>query len=318
MKAAAIDRFGPPSVLKMHTLPVPEIDSTEVLIALHSAGVGIWDAMIRKGEWAEGDETFPLVLGTDGAGEVVACGSRVRRVAVGDRVWSYAFENPKGGFYAEYVAVDADNVARIPKNLDMMQAGAGAVTGLTALQGIDDHLEVKRGETVLVFGASGAVGTLAIQFARRRGARVIATASGEDAKKLVLDLGADVVVDARRPDPAAVIEAVAHDGIDAALVLTGSRVLESCLDHVLPRGRIAYPNGVEPAPKKRSNRRVIAYDAAVGPREWAALDRAATAAKLRVPLAEVDPLANAPKAHQRIEKGHVVGRIDLRIRDGRA
>ncbi|MDB4933307.1 MAG: Bifunctional protein: zinc-containing alcohol dehydrogenase [Labilithrix sp.] len=318
MKAAAIDRFGPPSVLRIHTLPVPEIDANEVLIAVHSAGVGIWDAKIRDGEWAEGNEEFPLVLGTDGAGEVVACGSNVRRVDVGDRVWSYAYENPKGGFYAEFVAVNGDNVARIPKVLDVLHAGAGAVTGLTALQGIDDHLEVKKGDTVLVVGGSGAVGTLAIQFARRRGARVLATATGADAQKLVRELGAEIAFDLRRPDPAGVLEAIAPDGIDAALVLAGSPALESCLDHVRRGGRIANPNGVEPPPKKRPNVRVIAYDAEVGPREWADLERAAVAAKLRVPIAEVDPLAKAPKAHERVEKGHVLGRVDLRIRRDQA
>src|SRR5689334_5699366 len=91
MKVAAIDRFGPPSVLTLHELPVPEIDDNEVLIALDTAGVGIWDAEIRDGTGAEEKSRFPLVLGTDGAGQVVARGSGVRRVALGAKVWSYAY-----------------------------------------------------------------------------------------------------------------------------------------------------------------------------------------------------------------------------------
>src|SRR4051812_29336397 len=160
MKAAAIDRFGPPSVLTLHTVPTPQPGDGEVLIALYAAGVGVWDADIRGGWWPQGKPKFPLVLGTDGAGTVAARGKGVRRFKLGDRVWAYEFISPKGGFYAEFVAIDAEHAARVPESLDLLHAGASAVTGLTALQGIDEHLGVREGETILVFGASGAVGTL--------------------------------------------------------------------------------------------------------------------------------------------------------------
>src|SRR5262245_1887087 len=108
MKAAAIDRFGPPSVLKLHTLPVPEPGPREILIAIHTAGVGGWDESIRDGSWrpSPGRPKFPLVLGTDGAGIVVRTGARVRRFRVGDRAYAFASDNTKGGFYAEFVAID--------------------------------------------------------------------------------------------------------------------------------------------------------------------------------------------------------------------
>ena len=218
MKAAAIDRFGAPSVLKTRTLPVPECGPDEVLIAMQTAGVGVWDAKFRDGDWAEGKTRFPLVLGTDGAGFVVAKGKRVRRFDVGDLVYAYRYQNPKGGFYAQFVAVDVKHVAHIPPQLSLAEAGAGSVTGLTALQGIDDALGVKKNETVLILGASGALGTLAVQFAKRRGARVIAGASGRDGAALVLQLGADAAFDARRDDAAERFKAAAPDGIDAALV----------------------------------------------------------------------------------------------------
>jgi len=222
--------------------------------------------------------------------------------------------NSRGGFYAEYVAVDADHVGRVPRRLDLLQAGAAAVTGLTALQGIDDVLEVSRGETVLVFGASGAVGTLAVQFARRKQARVVGTASGSDAMRLVKRLGADVVVDGRKKDAPARLRALVPEGIDAALVLASSGSLEPLLDLVRPGGRVAYPNGVEPEPRRRKRIRLEAYDATPGPREFAKLERAIQEAKLRVPIAAVFPLALAARAHAHIEKGHVLGRIVLRVR----
>jgi NADPH:quinone reductase len=317
MKAAAIDRFGPSSVLTLHELPVPRIGPGEVLIALHAAGVGYWDVRIRDGSWAEGRVRFPLVLGTDGAGYVVAKGARVRRLRVGDRVWACAYGNPKGGFYAEYVAVDADSAARAPSEVDLLQAGAGAVTGLTALQGIDDVLGVRRGETVLVFGASGAVGTLAVQFARRRRARVIGTASGRDAIALVRRLGADEVIDARSEDALERLRSLAPEGLDAVLALAGGERLERLLDLVRSGGRVAWPNGIEPEPRRRRGVTLRAFDAMSGPQEFARLKRAVSEAGPRVPIANAFPLSDAAAAHARVEEGHVLGRVALRIRPGR-
>lgn len=311
----AIDKFGPPSVLKRRTMPVPRPGPSEVLIAVRAAGVGIWDAKIRDGEWAEDDVQFPLVLGTDGAGVIAECGERVRRFDVGDEVWAYQYGNNKGGFYAEYVVVDADNVTALPKGLTMAEAGAGAVTGLTALQGIVDHLHLRAGETVMIFGASGAVGTLAVQFAAKyRHARVIAIASGAKAKGLLEKLGAEVVIDGRKRDAVDRVAAAAPNGLDAILALAGSKVLNDSVKLVNRGGRVAYPNGVEPAPRKRAGVRSIAYDAKVSTMSLAQLDRAVEATKLVVPIAATYPLSQASKAHVREERGHVVGRIALTMR----
>ena len=198
MRAAAIDRFGGPEVLTIHSLPVPRPDPDEVLIAVHTAGMGSWDADMRGGWWPEGRPKFPVVLGTDGTGKVAAVGSRVRRLQVRDKVYAYSFNNPKGGFYAEYVAVPTANVAPVPETLDLRRAGAIATTGLTALQGIDDALRIRAGEALIIHEASGGVGTLAVQFAKARGARVLATASGQDGVKLVRRLGADMAIDGHR------------------------------------------------------------------------------------------------------------------------
>jgi NADPH:quinone reductase-like Zn-dependent oxidoreductase len=314
MRAAAIHHFGPPEVLTIHELPVPTIETNEVLIALHTAGVGSWDADIREGWYPEGEPRFPLVLGTDGSGTIAAVGSRIRRFKLGDRVYSYGWNNPKGGFYAEYVAVLAEKVGPVPKRLDLEHAGAVPTTGLTALQGVDDTLHVKKGETVILHGASGGVGTLAVQFAKLRGARVLATASGDDGVAMVRRLGADEAVDGRRADIMAAAREFAPGGAHAVLALAGGDSLERCLDVLRAGGRCAYPNGVEPEPEKRPGIDMMSYDAVAGVREFERLNRAVESAKLQVPIAAAYALEEAAKAHERLAEGHVLGKIVLRIR----
>ena len=315
MKTAAIDHFGPPSAIKVYQQPVPKPGPGEVLIRLDTAGVGSWDTAIRDGSWRPPGRTkFPVVLGTDGAGVVVAKGARVRRFRVGDRVYAYEFGNPKGGFYAEYVAAKSEHAARVPRRLDPLQAGAAAPTGLTALQGIDAMLHLRRGQTVLIFGASGAVGTIAVQLAKRRGARVLATASGRRAAMLVRRLGASAVVDARRNDVADRLRKLAPEGIDAALAFAGGESLERCLDLIRPGGPVAFPNGIEPAPpRRRKTIRRIAYDMTASPRWFKRLERSIAEAPIHVPIAAVFPLTQAAKAHERLARGQILGRIVLRV-----
>ena len=314
MRAAVIDSFGGPEVLKLGTVPVPELDPEEVLIAVHTAGVGSWDADIRGGWWPQGSPRFPVILGTDGSGNVAAVGSRVRRFKVADKVYSYSWLNPKGGFYAEYVAVAAENVARMPKRLDLRKAGAIPTTAFTALQGVDDALQIKREESVIIHGASGGVGTLAVQFAKLRGARVLATASGADGKALVRRLGADIAVDGKQEDIVATARRFAPEGIDAVLAFAGGNALEECIHTLRRGGRVAYPNGVEPGPEEQRTITIKTYDAVPGVREFERLNRAVDAARLKVPIAAAYPLAQAAKAHQRLAKGHVLGKVVVRIR----
>ena len=315
MSAAAIDRFGGPAVLKIHTLPVPRVGADEVLIAVHTAGVAGWDADIRRGYWPEGRPRFPLVLGTDGSGRIAATGSRVRRFRLGDRVYAYSFANPKGGFHAEFVAVRAERVGRVPRPLDLRRAGAIGTTGLTALQGVDDALHVKRDEAIIVHGASGGVGSLAVQFAKLRGARVLATASGPRGLVLARRLGADAVVDGHRGDIAAAARRFAPEGVDAVLAFAGGKPLARCLDALRRGGRLAYPNGVEPVPRKRRGIRGEPYDAMAGIREFERLGRAVTAANLKVVIASSYRFADAARAHERVARGHVLGKVVLRIRE---
>jgi len=304
--AATIDRRG---VVSIREIPVPSVGRREVRIAVDTAGVGSWDSAMRP----EGSNRF-LVPGSDGAGVVAAIGTRVRRFRPGDRVYSYSYQNRKGGFHAQQVVVDAKKAARVPRRLDLKSAGAIATTGLTALQGVDDALRLRKGENVIIHGASGGVGSLALQFAKSRGARVLATASGRDGLALVRRLGADAAVDGKRENLLAAARRFAPNGVDAVLAFAGGKSLARCLDALKKRGgRFAYPNGVEPPPRKRRGVKTTAYDGMPGVREFERLNRAVAAARLKVPIAKTYSLSRAAAAYELV-KGHVLGKIVLRIR----
>lgn len=314
MHAAAIDRVGPASMLKIHELPLPKVGPDDVLIALDTVGVGTWEPSQRSGEWGVEGARFPLVLGSDGSGTVVARGSRVRRFRPGDRVYAFHFGDDGLGFDAEYVAVPAAHVAHIPRRLDLRRAGAAPSVALTALQGID-ALDVRRNDGIVIVGASGNVGMFAVQFAKHRGARVLAIASGRDGVALVRRLGADVVIDGKRDDVEAALEEFSPGGIDGVLGLAGGDVLTTCIDALRRGGRVAYPNGIEPPPRKRRGYRFISYDARAGVREFAKLNREIEKAPIAIPIEKEYPLERAAEAHRRVEKGHLLGRVVLRVRE---
>jgi len=309
MKAAAFDRFGGPEVLHTETLPVPELKPSQVLVRLDSAGIGEWDPYVRSGEIELGARRFPRVIGNDGAGEVVAVGDEVERFRVGDRVYAYSLE---GGFYAEYIALGEYAVAPIPQGLSTEEAGALGADGVTALRGLDDQLHLEPGQTLMVYGASGGIGHLAVQLGKRMGARVLAVASGADGVELVRKLGADAAVDGKRDDVARAVRAFAPDGLDAALVLVHGRSLDPALASMRKGGRVAYPNGVEPAPRAPEGVTLLAYDGEPSPDAFERLNRLIAAGPFHVELGRVYRLEDAPQAHREIGQHHL-GKLALRI-----
>ncbi len=309
MKAAAFDRYGGPEVLHTETLPVPRPGGKQVLVRLDSAGIGVWDPEVRSGEIELGPSGFPRIIGNDGAGEVVAVGDGARRFRAGDRVYAYSME---GGFYAEYVALDEDAVAPIPPGLSAEEAGALGADGVTALRGLDDQLHVAAGQALMVYGASGGIGHLAVQLAKRMGARVLAVASGRDGVALVRKLGADAAVDGKRGDVARAARDFAPGGLDAALVLVHGESLGPALAAVRKGGRVAHPNGVEPAPSAPEGVTVLAYDGEPSPDAFERLNRLVAAGPFHVELGRVYPLEDAARAHREIGKHHL-GKLALRI-----
>ncbi|MCK8501858.1 MULTISPECIES: NADP-dependent oxidoreductase [Myxococcus] len=315
MKAAAIDRFGGPEVLDTRTIPVPQVGPGEVLIQVETAGIGQWDPSERAGEmegYKPGKTSFPHVLGTDGCGTVAAVGDGVKNLKVGDKVYAFGFLNDKGGFYAEYTAVKASDTAPIPKGLSAEQAGVLAADGITALQGVEDTLKVGKGTTLLVYGASGGVGHLAVQLAKRLGARVLAVASGSDGVELLKKLGADKVVDGRADDVVKAAREFAPDGLDAALVLAGGDKTNQALSCVKSGGHIAYPNGVEPEPKGNDGVKVSSYNGEANSQVLARLNSLIESGPFHVEVSQVFRLDEARDAHEAVGKHHL-GKLALRI-----
>jgi NADPH2:quinone reductase len=314
MHAAAIDRFGGPEVITLHTLPVPEVDPDEILIRVEAAGVGVWDPYEREGGFAQMSDTepkFPYVLGSDAAGTVVAVGTDIHRFREGNRVYAFTLGNPKGGGYAEYVAVKADNASLIPDNLPTDQAGAMPVDAITALRGLDDTLGLTEGESLLIFGAGGGLGHLAVQLAKRMGARVFAVASGDDGVALAGQLGADAVVEGHRDDLAAAARAFAPEGLDAALLTAGGAAAEQALTALHEGGRVAYPNGVEPEPQGRPGLIIRSYDGTADPQVIEKLNRLIVSGPFVVHIAQTFPLDQAAEAHRTLDT-HYVGKLALR------
>jgi NADPH:quinone reductase-like Zn-dependent oxidoreductase len=309
MKATVIDRYGGPDELHVANLPVPEPKADEVLIRLASAGIGVWDAEVRAGEFEIGERRFPKVIGNDGAGEVVAVGSRVKRARVGDRVYAYSME---GGFYAQYVALKQDSVATLPSGLSLEPAGALGADGITALRGLEDTLHLERGEKLLVFGASGGIGHLAVQLAKHLGAQVFGVASGEDGVALVRRLGADQAVDGKHGAVVDALRAFAPEGLDAALVLTGGKGRDAALEQVKKGGRVAYPNGVEPEPAAARGVTVRGYDGDASPEAFDRLNTLIGRGSFHVEV-KFYPLEEAAQAHRDLEKHHL-GKLALRMR----
>jgi len=315
MRALALDKFGGPEALKIQNVSIPQIDAQEVLIRVEAAGVGAWDPFEREGRFVEITgikPTFPYVIGTDGAGTIAAVGKDVNRFKEGDRVYAAALANPKGGFYAQYAAVKADNVSLIPGHLTIEQAAVLPTDGFTALVGLEKVLGLKSGESLMVFGASGGIGHLALQLAKRLGARVFAIASGDDGVQLAKKLGADKAVDGRSDNVLNAAREFAPNGIDAALVTAGGERTDRVLSAIRKGGRIAYPHGVMPEPTAPNGVEIEAYDGEGGRALIDRLNALINSGPFEVHVDRTFRLEDAGKAHKALTEHHL-GKIALRI-----
>lgn len=313
MKAVVIDRYGSPEVLQEREVEKPSPQGDRVLVRVHSSSVNPVDWKIRQGDLQLlSGFRFPLLLGCDFAGVVEAVGSEVSQFQIGDEV--YSFTNPLGGgAYAEYVSVPAASLALKPHNMTFEEAAAVPVAGLTALQGLVDEGQLRPGQKVLINGASGGVGTFAVQIAKAMSAEVTGVCSTKNLE-LVQSLGADRTIDYTQHNFTQ--DTVQYDLIFDAVA---KRSFSACQNILQPQGIYvstlpAFENLgamvqslIFPGKKARF---ILAKPI---PRDLNALRELIEAGKVRSIIDRTFPLSEIAAAHTYSETGRTVGKIAIAV-----
>jgi NADPH:quinone reductase-like Zn-dependent oxidoreductase len=307
LKAVFFRNHGAPEVLEYGEQPDPVPGPGGVLVDIHATSVNAADWKMRSGQYPT-RVALPHIPGRDFSGVVAAAGEGADDFRPGEAVFGVC-EVPAEGAYAERIALRQDILARKPGRLSHVQCAAVALAGLTALIAIEDTLELKAGETILVHGGAGGVGGFAIQLAKDRGARVIATASAQN-HDYVRSLGAEQVIDYRAQDFTRAVS-----GCDAVFDTAGGDVTARSFAVLRPGGRLASVAAGARAPD--SPRPDVASLRPNVARSRRNLDRLAgklVSGVLRLPEITVFPLARAAEAHRVSEARHLRGKLVLQVR----
>ncbi|HEY6070538.1 MAG TPA: NADP-dependent oxidoreductase [Chthoniobacterales bacterium] len=307
MKAIVAHDYGGPEVLKLEEVPVPEPKENEVLVRVIASGVNPADPLILGGKLAKEFGThLPLVLGYDMAGVVVKTGAKVKKLKVGDPVYAYLLW---GGGWAEYCISNETESAIKPKSLNFLNASAVPLAALTAWQAFELG-KLQSGQTVLIHGGSGGVGSFAIQIAKAKGARVIATASSANLD-LLKQLGADVAIDYTKPN----WESTVHD-VDLALVSVGRETMQRTYGVIKKGGMIVsiFSPYDETELKKREIHGAF-LSSHPNSAELTEITKLIEANKIKPVVSQVLPLSEAVKATTQAETHHTRGKIVLKIAD---
>ncbi|SER39091.1 NADPH:quinone reductase [Faunimonas pinastri] len=305
MKAVRIHFFGGPEVLRVEDVPVPEPKAGEILLRVQAASVNPVDYKIRSGKYPLlKAEDLPVTMGRDVAGTVERLGEGVSGFRVGEAL--YAMLGRDRGGYAQYVILKPEEAAAKPETLNATEAGAVPLAALTAWQGLFDHGGLKQGQRVLIHGAGGGVGHLAVQFARAKGAWVAATASSQDVK-FVKELGADQVIDHKAQKFEDAVEPV-----DLVYDLISGET-EDRSWAVLKEGGILVSTLHEPDKDKAAayKARGARYMAQPDAGQLAEIAKLIDGGLVRVQVQKVFPLAQAAEAQRVAEEEHTQGKIVL-------
>ena len=309
MKAIVVHEYGGPEVLKYEDAPRPEPKENEVLVRVMAAGVNPVDALIRSGKYAKFFGTsLPLVPGYDIAGVVEKIGTKIAKLKVGDAVYAYPMW---GGGYAEFAVATDGEAALKPKSISFVEAAGVPLAALTAWQALIDVAKMDKGQTVLVHGGSGGVGSFAIQIAKARGAKVIATASTSN-QDLLKQLGADVAIDYTKQK----FEDVAKD-VDVVLDSVGKDTLARSYGVVRKGGFIA-SLVAKPDQAELDKHGIRGAPISVKPNasELAEITKLIDEKKIKPIVSQVLPLTEAVKAQEQAATHHTRGKIVLKIADG--
>src|SRR5213082_3390068 len=306
--AVVAHEYGAPEVLKFEDIPRPEPKANEVLVRVIASGVNPADPLTLSGKYAKEFGThLPLIPGYDIAGVVEKTGANVTKLKVGDAVYGYP---TFGGGWADYITVKEWEVAVKPKSLNFVEAAAVPMGALTAWQALVDVAKLQPGQTVLIHGGSGGVGSFAIQIAKARGAQVIATASTAN-QDLLKQLGANVAVDYTKTK----FEDVAKD-VDAVLDPVGKETLARSYGVVKKGGivmsLVARPDSAE---IQKHQIRGAGISVHADANDLSEIAQLIDAGKIRPIITEVLPLTDAVKAQQQAATHHTRGKVVLRIAD---
>ncbi|MFB6813207.1 NADP-dependent oxidoreductase [Streptomyces sp. NPDC056347] len=306
MKAIAVQRYGGPEVLELMDLPEPRLGPDVVLVRVRYAGVNPADWKIREGyvdDWFESH--FPMVMGCDLSGVVERTGLGVTEFAPGDEVVGYVrADHMQRGTYGELVAAPVRTLAHRPRSLGAREAAGLPAAGLTAYQALRRHLGTGPGDVLLVHAAAGGVGSLAVQIGRALGARVIGTAS-ERNHDFLRSLGAEPVT--YGPGLADRVRSLVPEGVDAVLDLMGGETLAGSPTLLRPGGRLASVSGDVSG---LGGRYVFVRP---DPVDLADLVAMAGRGEVRVHVSAEFPLAEAARAHELVQTGHVRGKVILSV-----
>src|SRR3954453_10268355 len=309
MKALVIHSFGGPKVLKYEEVPRPEPKDDQVLVRVMAAAVNPVDTAVRQGYLRQRTgEKFPMIIGYDIAGVVEKAGAKVTKFKPGDAV--YAYLPLSGGGYAEYAVTSENEATHKPKSLTFEEAAAGPLAGGAGWQALIDTAKLQAGQTVLIHGGSGGVGSLAIQIAKTRGAKVIATASTRN-QELLKQLGADVAVDYTKQK----FEDVAKD-VDVVLDSVGKDTLARSYGIVKKGGIVVTIAGKPDQPEaEKGGIRVAGMRTEPKAETLEELTKLAEAGKLKPIISQVLPLSEGAKAQEQVATRHTRGKIVLKVAD---
>lgn len=235
MKAIIVKNFGAPEVMNLEEIETPEPNENQILVRVKAAGVNPVDTYIRTGTYAQKPE-LPYTPGKDAAGIVEKIGANVKNFAVGERVLT---ADSVSGTYAEFCLCEEKHLIKLPENVSFEQGAGVFVPFATAYRALFQKAKVQKGETVLIHGASGGVGTAAVQWAKNAGLTVIGTASSEEGKRLVKEQGADFIFDHSQDDYLTeILEATNGKGVDAIIEMLANVNLVKDFDVLAKFGRI--------------------------------------------------------------------------------
>ena len=307
MKAVRLHSYGGAEVLKYEDAPRPEPGDDEILVRVIAASVNPVDAKVRQGHFKPPGAKMPLIVGYDISGVVEQTGAKATKFKPGDAVYAY-LALTRGGAYAEYAIAKESEAALKPASITHEQAAAVPLAALTAWQALIETAKLEAGQTVLIHGGSGGVGTFAIQIAKARGAKVIATASTRN-QEFLKELGVDQAIDYKMTkfenvvkDVDVVLDLVAGDTLARSYgVVKKGGIIVSVLDQ--PDRAALQKHGI------RGTAILVRPEAS----RLAALTKLIDAKKITPVVSQVGPVAEAAKAHAAIETGHTRGKIVLRV-----